>query len=257
MSGINFLSENLVDNSTLTITTGAANSQFPLINLLNESPSNKFRSTGDTVVLEVDLLQTRDIDTIAIVGDPIGTFGVTDLVAKTSVTTDFSGSTPIPITLSPTNNMGYEFITEVSHRYVELTFTGTGSFSEVSNIFIGKRINLTQNNLSLGSFRYGYTDKSVVRRNDYGQHFIDTRNLVKFLSGGIENTNLTEQETLDDMFIRHSRHLPIWMIVDELGEGMNDGEFKLAIYGYLDRSPRWSAVGGQHYNANLRVNQAI
>jgi hypothetical protein len=257
MSGINFLSENLVDDATITITTGAANAQFPVLNLLNESPSNKFRSTGDTVVLEFDLAQTRDIDTIALVGDPTGTFGVTDLIVKTSVTTDFSGSTPISINLDAERNIGWSFITEVSHRFVEMTFTGTGSFSEVSNIFIGKRINLPQNNLSLGSFRYGYTDKSVARGNDYGQQFIDTRNKIKFISGGIEYATKDEHETLDDMFIRHGRHLPLWMIVDPDSEGMNFGAYKLAIYGYLLRSPRWSASGGQTYNANLRVTEAI
>lgn len=257
MSGINFLSDNLVDNSTMSITTGAENAQFPLSNLLNESPSNKFRSVGDTVVVEFDLFQTRTIDTIALVGDPTGTFGVTDVIVKTSVTNDFSLSTPISITLSPEQNMGWEFITEVSHRFVEMTFTGTGSFSEVSNIFIGQRINLAQNNLSIGSFRYGFTDKSVVRKNDYGQHFIDTRNMTKFLAGGLEFCNKTEQEILDDMFLSHGRNKPIWMLVDSLSEGMNVGAFKLTVYGYLLRTPRWSASGGNHYNANLRINEAI
>jgi hypothetical protein len=30
MSGVNFLSENLIDNATLSLTTGTENSQFPL-----------------------------------------------------------------------------------------------------------------------------------------------------------------------------------------------------------------------------------
>lgn len=257
MSGLSILSDNLVNDSSITITTGAANAQFPISNIKNESPSFKFRSTGNTVVLEFDLTVLTAIDTIALVGDPTGTFGITDLTAKTSVTTDFSSSTPITVDLSADHNIGFKFFTEVTHRFVELTFTGTGSFSEVSNIFIGKRVNLSEQNFSVDSFRYGYTDKSVVRKNDYGQHFINQRNQVKFLRGTIQFANLTEQETLDDLYTRHGRHEPIWLIVDELSAGINVGNFKLSAYGYMDRSPRWEPAGGQNYNSSIRLTQAI
>ena len=130
MSGINFLSDNYTDNANLSITTGAENTQFPLGNLQSDSPSYKFRSTGNTVVVEMDLSTTRAIDTIALVGDPTGSFGVTAVSVKTSVTTDFSLSTPIPISISSEHNLGIEFITEVSHRFVEITLTGTGSYCE-------------------------------------------------------------------------------------------------------------------------------
>ena len=244
MAGLNILSDNLVNDATISITTGSANAQFPTSNIKNESPSFKFRSVGNSVTLEFDLLAVTQIDTIALVGDPTGTFGVTSVVAKTSVTNDFSLSTPITIDLSSEHNMGFKFITEVTHRFVQLELTGTGSFSEVSNVFIGKRINLTENNLSLDSFRYG-------------QHFINKRNLVKFIRGTIQFANLTEQETLDDLYIRHSRHEPLWLITDEDSAGINEGKFKLSIYGYMDRSPRWEPAGGQNYNSSIRMIQAI
>jgi len=257
MSGVIFLSDNLVNDASITVTTGTANAQFPVTNIQNESPSLKFRSVGNTVVLEFDMGQTRAMDFVSLVGDPTGDFGLTAAELKTAVTNNFSGSTPINIPLSSDHNIGYVGFTEVSHRFAQLTLTGTGVYSELSNIFIGKKINITQNNLSIGSFRYGYTDKSVVRRNRYGQHFIDERNLVKFISGSIEYATKDEQETLDDMFIRHSRHEPVWMIVDQNSDGMNVGNYKLAIYGYLDRSPRWSANGGQTYTAQVRLLEAI
>jgi len=257
MSGINFFSDNYVDNAVMSITTGAENTQFPLGNLQNESPSNKFRSTGNTVVIQLDLSTTRTIDTIAVVGDPTGTFGVTAMSVNTSVTTDFSLSTANAISLSSEHNIGYSFITSVSHRFVEITLTGTGSYSEMSNIFVGEKINLSQNSLSLGTFRYGYKDKSTIRRNRYGQSFIDTRNLQKFLAGTLEYCTKDEQEELDDMFIRHSRNKPIWMVIDPDSEAINEGQFKLATYGYLEESPRWSATGGQTYNAALRILGAV
>ena len=257
MSGINFLSENLVDDATLSITTGVENAQFPLENLKNESTTNKFRSVGNTVVIEVDLQQTRDIDTIAVVGDATATFQITAMSVKTSVTTDFSGSTLIPITISAENNIGYEFITEVAHRFVEITLTGTGTFAEISNVFIGKRINLIQNSLSIQSFTYRNEDDSSIQRSDFGQKFINIFPFKKRIAGTIQYCNKSEQETLDNMYLRHGRHSPLWMIVDPGSAAMNDGQFKLAIYGYLEKMPGWNAVGGQLYNTSLEMEQAI
>lgn len=257
MAGINFLSENFFKTGTKTLTTGAENAQFPLNNVSNDSPSVKFRSDGNTVVMEIDLLQTRDIDTLALVGDPTESFGMTAVSYKTAATTDFSGSPVYNLTLVPSQNLGYSYITEVSHRFVEITFTGQGSYVEVGSIFIGKRINLSQNNLSIGSFSYGYRDQSRVRTNNYGQKFINELPIVKTLGGTIEFCTKAEQETLDDMFIRHGKHEPLWMIVDMNSESINEGASKLTVYGYLEAIPSWSATGGQTYNASLNVRQAI
>ena len=178
MSGINFLSDNFVDLADLTITTGAANAQFPLSNIQNISTAKKFRSTGSAVVIELDLQQT-------------------------------------------------------------------------------KGINITQNNFSISSFKYGYSDKSNVRPNRYGQKFIDKLPLRKILGGTIEFATKDEQETLDDMFLRHGIHLPLWVIIDDTSSGMNEGEFKLTMYSFLNQVPIWTASGGQTYNASLDLDQVI
>jgi hypothetical protein len=257
MSGINFLSDNYLNSSNISITTGTANAQFPLLNLKNNSPSVKFRSSGNTVILEIDLLQTRSIDSIAVAGDPTEPFGMTVVSVKTSVTNDFSLSTSYPLTLYPAQNIGIVYLTSVSHRFVQISFTGQGSYVECGHIFIGERLNLTQNSISIGSFSYGYDDKSRVRENAYGQKFIDELPSVKFLGGSIEYCTKAEQELLDDMFIKHGKHEPLWVIVDKDGAGMNEGESKLTCYGYLDKSPVWSASGGQTFNTSIQIEQAI
>jgi len=257
MSGINFLSENLVDDATLSITTGTANAQFPLSNLQNESTTKKFRSTGNTVVVVVDMGQTRTINTIAVAGHAVDGLGITAMSAKTSVTLDFSGSTPIPITLTQEFNMGYEFTTEVSHRYVELTFTGNGSYCEVSNIFIGDRINLALNSFSIASFRYRQDDRSETRFNDYGQQFSNVLNFQKRLVGTIEYCTKSEVDTLDDMFLAHGRYKPLWVIIDPDSSAMTDGKYKLSSYCYMEKMPSFNAVGGQLFNTSMELNQVI
>lgn len=257
MSGINFLSENRVDNATFTITTGSANAQYPVSNLQNESTTQKFRSVGNTVVIEVDLGTTQDIDTIAVVGDTTVGLGITAMSIKTSVTNDFTGSSAIPITLNSEYNIGYQFITEVTQRFVEITLTGTGSYAEISNVFIGKRINLSQNSFAIRSFRYRHTDLSQVRTSDYGQQFANILPFRKRLVGTMEYCTQAEMDELDDMFLRHGRHKPLWIILDPNSEAMIDGAYRLAQYSYLEKMPSWNAVGGQLYNSSLELNQVV
>ncbi len=257
MAGIKFLSENYTDSASYSLTTGTADAQFPISNLTDDSPAVKFRSTGNTAVIEIDLLQTRNIDSVAIAGDSTDTFGLTAASYKLSGSTDFSGSPVNVITLSPTESIGLSSITEVSFRYVEITLTGTGSYAELGKVFVGKAINLTQNNISVGSFSYARTDRSNVSQNNHGQKFIDSLNKVKTLGGTIEHCTKDEQEELDDMFLFHGKSKPLWMLIDDASSAINSGQFKLTVYGYLPDIPAWSASGGQLYSASVEVSQAV
>lgn len=254
--GIAFLSDNLVDTAVMSLDTGTENAQFPLQNLKNEAAAKKFRSQENNVVIVFDLQETRTINTIALHGDTNENLGLTSASVRTSLTTDFSGSAVTNIPLSAEDIMGYVYMTSVDHRYVELTLSGTGVYAELSNIFIGERIELLQQNLSISSFKYGQRDKSRVSENDYGQVFVDKRNKIKTLGGTLEFCILSEQEILDDMFTKHGKSEPLWMIVDKDGEGMTRGEYKLTIYGYLQQRPNWTASGGKTYNASVSMNQA-
>jgi len=257
MSGITFLSENLVDDAVLSITTGAANAQFPLTNIQLATTTRKFRSTGNTVVVLFDLLQTRDIDTVALVGDNTTNLEVTAATFKTSVTTDFSLSPVNTIALSAEFNIGYVSITQVSHRFVEMTFTGSGSFAEVSNIFIGAQLNIPLNSFSIASFTYRHDDLTQNQFNDYHQQFSDVFPYQKRLAGTMEYCTQSEQDNLDEMFLRHGRNSPLWVIIDPDSEAMTDGQFKLAMYGYMEKMPTWNAVGGRLYNASIEMNQVV
>lgn len=253
-----FLSENYVDESSLSLSLGTQNAQFPLANIKNEATVKKFRSLENTVKIVIDMQQTRTIDSISFVGDATQTLGITTASVKFSLTTDFSGFTAVNIPLDAQYGMGYYlWPSTMSYRYAELSITGNGSFCELSNIFIGQRLELTQNSLSIGSFNYGYKDNSTAMSNDYGQKFINNRNKVKSISGRIENCNITEHEIIDDMLIRHMNNLPVWLIVDQDSQAITDGNYKLAIYGYFSGNVKWSAAGGKHYSTDINVNQVI
>lgn len=257
MSGLNILSENLINDATISLSSGTENAQFPLSNLLNESPALKFRSTTNTVTILLDATVTRTVDTVMLVGDATETIGVTAVTVKGSVTTDFSGSTAIPVVINSEYNMGIALPTAGSFRYWQVEVTGTGSFVEIGNIALGERVQLTENNLGINSFQYKHNDKSDVYENEYDQKFVDTKNAVKSITGRIEYCTKTEQDTLDEIYRRHGRHLPLWMIIDENSDGMIDGLFRLSIYGHLLRGPIWKATGGQTYSSTITVKEAI
>lgn len=257
MSGITFLSENLIKNAEIELTSGTENAQFPLANIQVDSPSIKFRSLETTCVIQIDLLTTRSLDFIAVAADPLESFQVNSITARTSTTTDFTSSPVYTLDLSTVQTIGFVNFTQVSHRYVEITLNSSGDFTELGSIFIGKGLNIPLNSLSISSFKYGYDDRSSVRQNKYGQKFIDQTNLTKILSGDIEFCTKEEQELIDDMLIEHGKTLPLWVIVDSNEDAMNEGNFKLTIYGYLDNDISWSAAGGQLYSTSVDVKQAI
>jgi hypothetical protein len=257
MSGINFLVDNYVDNSNLSITSGTENAQFPLDNLKNDFTTKKFRSVGNTVVVLVDFLQFLPVNSFALVGDATSNLGVSAVSIKFSLTTDFTLSTQHDITLNSEFNIGWKFITEESARYAEITLTGTGSFSEVGKIYIGQRLNLPNQNISIDTFTYRHIDRSTVRRNLFGQKFIDVRNFLKRISGTIKFCTKEEQEQLDTMYLQRGRNKPVWLILDELGNSMVDGEYRLSMYCYLTEAFQWTANGGTTYSTGIQMEQTV
>ncbi len=257
MNGISFLSENLTDTGIYTITTGSENTQFPIENLKLDFTTKKFRSNGNTVVFEIDWQEFRAVDFLTVTGDATLSLGVTAVSIKLSITTDFSASLVYNLNLSAKHNVGFLAIDEVTARYAEVTLTGTGSYSELSKIFIGKKISLENNNLSLSSFKLDRDDNSNVRRNEFGQKFIDIRNSVKKISGSIQTMTKAEMDIVDDLFIYHGRNKPLWVVVDQFGTGMIDGEYILTCFVYFSNDPSYSVIGGQHYNVSMTMELVV
>lgn len=257
MSGLNIMYDNFVSSSVVSITTGTENAQFPLSNILDDSPSIKFRSTGNSVVIVFDLQQTRDIDSFVLIGDSTQALAVTAASVKLSSTTDFSLATPTPLAISSQEKMAFVITTQDSKRFVELTLTGNGSFCEIGSFFVGMNTNIPQNGISIDSFSYSHRDLSTTRKNQFGQRFIDKRNKIKLLGGSIDLCTKSEQELLDDLFISVGSTLPVVIFIDTLSEGINNGKFKLTMYGYIVNQPQWSAAGGQLYNTTIQMEQAV
>lgn len=254
--GIRFLCEDYMETADITVTSGTENAQFPISNVKTPVLGKYARLESNSATIVIDLHQISNIDSFVVLGNPQHTFGFTNVSVKTSPMNDFTSAISYNIPLNAQQNMGYVFLEDpVAHRYVEFTFTGTGSYVEIGRIMIGDHIYLPQNNLSIGTFSYGYTDLSTVSKNQYNQRFIDKRNMVKTLGGSIESCTKEEMDQLDTLFINKGRHEPIFMVTDIGGMSLIDAEHKLSIYGYFENNPSWSAVGGQLYSTSITIEE--
>ena len=257
MSGIKFLYENFVDQSHLSLTAGSENAQFPLNNILNDSTVIKFRSQNNTCTVLIDMQQTRTINIVAIANDAIDQIGITSVIVKTSLTTDFTSSTARSLIINPEQGIGFVEFTDEAKRYVQIQIIGNGTYCELGKVFVGQSLQLSQQSISVDSFKYGYQERSNSQINDYGQKFINKRNKQKNIGGNLKYCNQVEQLALDDMFIYVGTSLPLWMILDPDSNAITEGASKLTIYGYLESMPDWSADGGQHYSTSIKINQVI
>jgi len=255
MCKLTFLSENYVKDADLSIITGTPDGQFPVDNIKDIRTTKVFRSSDNTVELLVDLGVTQNIDSFAIVGSSTDGLGFTALTIKGSGSTDFTGSTPITIDLNQENNFGFKLFTEVNFRYWKLEFTGTGGFTEVSKIFLGKKIQFDENSFSLSSFRYLNRDTSDVRQNDYEQPFIDIKTRNKELRGTIQHMNSAEFDLINEIQNRHGKREPLWVLTDPEGSSATDGEFLFSLYCRFTVIRVISMSGFGLYNVSMTLKQ--
>lgn len=256
MSCLVYLSENLVDDASLSIITGTENSQFPLSNIKSPFTTKEFRSTGNTVEIQLDLLVTQEVDSFAVTGHSLDGLGFTDITIYGSASTDFGASTPISIDTNDEHNFGFKLFTATSFRFWKIELTGNGSFSALSNIFLGNKVEFTENSLAIKSFSYLNADNARVRRNKYGQKFIDTVNRLKSIRGRMQHLNRDEYGLVNDLFTLHGKNEPLWMIVDPDGVSATNGEFMFSLYGYFRKVSAISMSGFGVYNAQIDMEQA-
>ena len=259
MCKLTFLSDNYVEDPTVTIASqnGVPSEQFPVTNISHPFTTKVFRSKSVTVEIFIDLKQTREVDSFAVTGNNITGLGFTNMILFGSGSTDFSSATAIPIDFSDEHNFGFKLFDQSTHfRFWKILVIGATEI-EVSNIFLGKKIQLQENGLSQTSFQYNLSDNSSIANNRYGQSFIDQRNRVKFMSGDIDLCNKEEFELINDIWLYHGNFRPLWVIVDPLGTVANDSEFLFSMYCYIDQAIEWTTVGPSLFNTSLELRQVV
>ena len=259
MASIKFLSENEVLTSSISVTTGVESAQFPLDNIKNNFTTKQARVTtiGGTCVLVFQLQTDEVIDTVAVVPDSITGFGYTAASVKTSLTADFTQATPVSIDIDVSLDFGIVTLTDTAPaRFVEITFAGAAGFAEISKVFIGSAVNL-DTSFSRESFSRTVNRNDVVTENPFGNRFVDIRNSRISMQGTLPLITAEQLLIIEDLFARHNGYLPIWVIVDENNDFLNDGKFRLSLYSYFNNIFTHGVVGGGFFNIQLDFVEAI
>ncbi len=245
-----FGTDNLIDDSTLSMITGTENSQFPLVNINVPITSKVFRSTGTTIEILVDTNTITDIDTFMFVGDSVNGMGIDTISIYGSTTTNFTSSTEIVIDLNDEFNFGFKRFTEVSYRYWKITMTGS-VYCELSNIYLGQSTEITTNAIQTGTFKYSVKENVTIKTNKYGNKFINKYNSMKSLSGQINLLNTSEYTTLSEIYNDHKLSKPLWFITcvnDELG---TDSKYKYSGYFYMSKDTSFTNTNPLLWSTNI------
>jgi hypothetical protein len=253
MSKITFCSDNKVLNADFSILTGTADAQFPLSNIKHAFTTKVFRSTTASVSILIDLGVISEIDIICLKGSTIDGIGFNSCYVESSSTPVFSGSGAY-VDISTKYNFAFKELSSNTNRYWKLTFTGE-TYVEISNIYIGKKIQLIDNHMSQG-FSYSRTTNNSVSKNNYGQRFINSYNTIEVLSGDIKYVNSTEFDQLNAIHVQHGENSPIWFLLDPQGSmSISDSEFQFSGYFYM-KDLQWKNTAPSLYDVSISLEEA-
>ena len=252
-----FLANNLVLDADLSVISGGENSQFPLSNIQHSHTTKVFRSTGNTSEILIDLHITHLVDSFALVGSTTDGIGTTGVTLYGSATDDFTSSTPINIDLSPEHNFGFKlFDAGGSFRFWKIVLTGTAGYCELSNIYLGAKTELEDNDISGPTFGYSQNDNSKISSNTYGQKFIDIGNTISTLSGTVKYANSTEFDILNNIYRDHGESAPLWFLTYPNGCFITDAEFIFSGYFYFSKAFDWKSSGPGFFDVTLNLTEA-
>lgn len=251
-----FLSTNLIDNSDLSYLVGTELAQFPILNIKDQFSTKVARVEANTVEILIDTKVLTPKDIIMLVGSSVNGIGFTAVSAYSSTTTDFSSSTEQVIPVSAEYNMAYLRFTATNNRYWKLVFTGTGSTTEISKIFLGQADTLESQGFSQDSFRYGFIDNSDIASNKYGNRFSTEYTKLKKLSGTFKVIQVNDLESIEQIASEKGLTKPLFIIIDpDSNLGIN-ANLRFSGYVYFESIPEFSTITTSLFSVSLSFIQA-
>lgn len=260
MSCLYFGSGNQATTNTCeyTLLTGTAQASFPLTNIKHDFSTKLARVTVDTSVVEIqiDTGNTSTKNMFCIAGSTIEGLGFETCTIYGSSTTDFSGAIAITVPLSQDYNFGYKiFDADTSFRYWKLKVTSSGSYCDVSNIYLGEHTSMTTNTLSNAGFSIVNEDKASISKNKYSHKFIDTYNKLKTMKGKIDLIDKDEYAILESIYNEHGISTPIWVVLDKDNVSLDYAEYIYSGYYFFKSTPVFKKVSPMLWSNDLTFEQ--
>ena len=256
LSPIRWGNINLVLDSVITIDNGTPDAGFPIDNIKLNSRDYRGKVTSSTPSIVIDLTSSLSVDMIQICGSQINGFGYSGVTYQLSQTNDFSGVTPVAITLDQTSSVGTVLLTSPETiQYVRFVFSGGGTYVDISNIFVGLSDKLEEQTwFKQGTLSVGFSDNDRVRENAYTMRFVDKRNKPKFISGSLDILTEEEIKKLRNLYLNNGKHTPAYWVLDEKNNIYSDGDTFLSGPYYLSFDYSEKDLTNGYFNPGFTVS---
>lgn len=262
MSGQKFFSFNYINQEATTFSVNSQNSNFPTSNLKDHRSTKVFRTASgvQSLQLVIDIKTTEAINSLIVAGDAINNgLGFTGSITLEGNTTPNFSSPAFSTTLTPSTeyNIGIKTFSDQSYRYWRIVASTTGNYVELSNIFLGKSISLTNQGIDFG-WGVDYRDGSEIEQNRYFQYFADRKPTQRTIRASYKLLNKDELTTLLDMFKRHGTTEPIWFYVfdPQTSSDVNDPEEFMIMGRFLD-IPTVTNTDPGLYSMSFRIGESL
>jgi hypothetical protein len=202
--------DNLVNQSIITPST--VNAQFPVSNFKDTRRTKVFRSNTPNDYVIFDLQETSAIDCIMVMAEKRSGFGVQTITVEFNQTSNFTAP-PYSIEMEISHEFGVAVseIPTINYRFCRLVLNSSLPYCELSNVFIGKSIDL--NRCPNKGWTYKNEELSQKTRNRYGQLFTDIifRQRVVGLSFNLLDKN--QVDLFNKLIDRSGESSPVWLII--------------------------------------------
>lgn len=252
---ITFYCVNTLDEATITAST--ENAQFPKSNIQHDFRTKVFRSTSNSDQVTFDLGSTESIDALCAVDNWQDGFGFTAITIEGNATDVWtSPAFSQSFTFDTEFGVGIEeFLTTQSYRFWRLDITSTLGYCELSNLYLGKKTEITTNGVDY-NWAYQKDDLKDVSTTRYGQEFIDditTRKSLSRLSFSV--MNIDEMDKIYEVYDRCRTVKPFFLKLGEDNSLLSNNDARFWGQYKMTREPRVTNTTVGFYNVTLNLEE--
>ena len=253
---IEFLSNNLIDQASITAST--TNAQYPVSNITDYRRTKTYRSTSNSDNIVIDFGTAESCDTFAVVDNWQSGFGVTSITIEANGT-DSWGSPSFTTTATLDNTFGVsikKFASAQSYRYWRIVLTSTLGYCELSNIFLGSATTITTNGVSY-NWNYANKDMSSISENRYGQRFVDDIGSRKELTNlQFQVLDKDELDSIISIWDNNRKVKPFFVYLPLENDSLHNNDDRFNGLYYFSADPQVTNTTSGYYNTVFSLIEA-